>query len=277
MAAVLTERHGAVMVVTINRPERNNAIGGTFFRELLAAFEEADADDAVHAIVTVGAGRTYCTGMDLDDADDSALDKQTTDLLNDGVLGGDKGTGSLSPHRRLLEQFGIGRWTQRFAAVTTPSVAALNGAVGGGGLAIAVLQDFRIAAAGARIVPGFLSVGVAPEMGISYLLPRLVGWRAANRLLLTNPTLTSEEAAEIGLVDTVVAPERTLESAMDLAARIAELPTVAVQATKQLLRSSMWNSFDQQLETEYRTQLMLFGLPETRESIEALRRRVGRR
>lgn len=274
MAEILTERHGPVMVITINRPERGNAIGGGFFRELLAAFEEADADDAVRAIVTVGAGRTYCTGMDLDDATEEALSKPTYDFMNDDVVGGDKGTGSLSRDRRLLERHGIGRWTKRIAAVTTPSVAALNGAVGGGGLAIAVLQDFRIAAAGIRIVPGFLSVGVAPELGITWLLPRLIGWQAANRLLLTNPTLTSEEAAEIGLVDSVVAPERTLADAMELAERIAALPSVAVRATKQLLAESGANSFDEQLVTEYRTQLMLFGLPETRERVAELRRRI---
>ncbi|HEY1971279.1 MAG TPA: enoyl-CoA hydratase/isomerase family protein [Pseudonocardia sp.] len=274
MPDVTNERHGPIAVITLNRPEQRNSVSGTMLADLLRAFEEADADDAVRVIVTVGAGSTYCVGADLDHVTSGVLDKPATDLVNDDDLGGDKGTGPLSPHRRLLEQLGIGRWTQRMVAVTTPSVAAINGACGGGGLAIAVLQDFRIAAAGARIIPGFLSVGVGPEMGISYLLPRLIGWQPANRLLLTNPTLAAEEAHRIGLVDEVVPADRTLEEAMAYAERLAAQPPIAVRATKQLLRHSAWNSFDQQLQAEYHTQLMLFGLPETRVRVARLRDRI---
>ncbi len=279
MGDVLTERRGPVLLITLNRPHRANAIAGTVLRDLLAAFEDADADDDVRAIVTTGAGATFSVGADLDDVDSvigGGDPVEPADLLNDGVLGGDKGTGVPSRDRRRLEHLGIGRWTLRMAAVTTPTVAALNGATGGGGLALAVLHDFRIAAAGARLTPGFLGVGVAPEMGLTYFLPRLVGWQQANRLLLRNPVLAAPDAERIGLVDEVVPDGAVLDEALRLAGELAELPSLALRSTKRLLRTAADNTLEQQLEAEYHHQLMLFGLPETRDALERLQARLRR-
>lgn len=276
MADVLTERHGSTMLVRLNRPRRHNAVAGTMLRDLLVAFEEAAADDSVHVVVTTGAGATFCVGMDLEQID-GMTQRPAVDLLNDDELGGDKGTGALSRNRRLLEPRGIGRWTRRMVDMPKPTIAALNGVTAGGGLALAVLHDFRLAAAGARLTPGFLGVGVAPEMGLSYFLPRLIGWRGANHLLLRNPVLTAEQAVELGLVDQAVPDDRLLAEAMELADQLAALPTVAVQATKRLLHRSSANDLDRQLESEYQAQLMLFDLPETRSNIRALRDRVGGR
>ncbi|WP_084216365.1 enoyl-CoA hydratase/isomerase family protein [Pseudonocardia spinosispora] len=277
MADVLTERHGATLLVTLNRPESKNSVAGRMLAEILEAFTEAAEDDSIRVVVTTGAGSTYCVGMDLQEAD-GQLERAPVDVLNDDLIGGDKGIGSLSRNQRLLEPAGgIGRWTRRIAGMPKPTVAALNGVTAGGGLAFAVLQDFRVAAANARLTPGFLGVGVAPEMGMTYFLPRLLGWRAANQLLLRNPVLGAEEAAGLGLVDQVAPEGRALPEAMELAEQLARLPTVAMQATKQLLSRSAASDLDGQLAAEYQAQLTLFGLPETRTAIAELRARLGRR
>jgi 2-(1,2-epoxy-1,2-dihydrophenyl)acetyl-CoA isomerase len=142
-------------------------------------------------------------------------------------------------------------------------------------LAIALLHDFRVAAAGAKLATSFLQLGVGPELGMSYLLPRLVGWQVAADLLLRGRMVLAEEAAEIGLVNRVVPADRVLDEAMELAEELAALPSIAQQLTKRELRRSATSTFSEQLETEYRTQLSLFALQDHRAALEATRRRVG--
>jgi 2-(1,2-epoxy-1,2-dihydrophenyl)acetyl-CoA isomerase len=263
------ERLGAVTVMRINRPERRNAIGGTLLRELVEAFEAAEGDDEVRVVVTTGVGPTYCVGADLGELLDH-LGAPTREMLNGTSVGGDKGAPPLSPDQQLLERLGVGRWSQRMAACTKPSIAALNGATAGGGLALAVAQDFRVASADIAIRAGFLGVGVGPELGLSYLLPRLTGWPAARNILLRNRVVRAEEALRCGLIDEVAPAGAALDRALALAGELADQPAVAMRATNRLLRDSADNSWREQLEAEYRTQLLLFGLPATRAALEKL-------
>jgi enoyl-CoA hydratase/carnithine racemase len=270
------ERHGPVTVLRIDRAERHNSIGGSLLGELVEAFEDAERDDDVRAVVTTGSGPTFCVGVDLAElAEGLATGAPTYELLNGTTIGGDKGLPDQSVQQRMVEQLGVGRWAQRMAACTKPSIAALNGPAAGGGLAIAVTHDFRVCSSRASLKAGFAGVGVAPEMGLTWLLPRLVGWRAARDVLLRNRTIRAPEALELGLVDEVVAPDEVLGRALEMASELAAMPATALRLTKRLLAESADNSWDAQLAAEYRAQLLLFGLPVTRASLAALAAQVG--
>jgi enoyl-CoA hydratase/carnithine racemase len=281
---VVVERHGAVMLLRLNRPEHRNAIGGTLFRDLLEAVNEARDDDSVHVVVTTGEGGTYCVGADLSHLQ-QAQDFEPYELLTGGlempdgtVLGGETGLRPLSPGGRRTDFQGAGsRWTEQFWALEKPTIAALNGSAGGGGLAIALLHDFRIASSNAKLATSFLQLGVGPELGMSYLLPRMVGWSVATDMLLRGRMLTAQEAAEIGLVNEVVPAAQVLEKAMTLADELAARPTIAQQLTKRELRRAMTSTFAEQLELEYRTQLSLFALHDHATALDESRERVSQR
>ena len=283
MPDVVVERHGAVLLLRLNRPEQRNAIGGTLFRDLLAAVNEARDDDGVHVVVTTGAGSTYCVGADLSHLQ-HAQDYEPYELLTGGlempdgtVLGGETGLRPLSPGGRRTDFQGAGsRWTAEFWALEKPTIAAINGSAGGGGLAIALLHDFRIAAVNAKLATSFLQLGVGPELGMSYLLPRMVGWSVASDLLLRGRTLTAEEAADLGLVNEVAPADKVLDQAMSLAEELAARPSIAQQLTKRELRRAMTSTFSEQLELEYRTQLSLFALHDHAAALDESRERVSR-
>jgi enoyl-CoA hydratase/carnithine racemase len=271
------ERHGPVTVLRIDRAEKHNSIGGSLLGDLVRAFEDAEGDDDVRVVVTTGSGPTFCVGVDLTElAEGLASGAPTYDLLNGTTIGGDKGLPEQSIKQRMVEQLGVGRWAQRVAACTKPSIAALNGPAAGGGLAIAVSHDFRVCSSRGSLKAGFVGVGVAPEMGLTWLLPRLIGWRAARDVLLRNRTIRAAEALELGLVDEVVAPEEVLPRALELASELAAMPATALRLTKRLLTESAGNGWEAQLAAEYRAQALLFGLPETRASLAALAARIGR-
>lgn len=275
MDDLAVERHGTVTVLRIDRADRHNSIGGALLGQMADAFEDAERDDDVHVVVTTGSGPTFCVGVDLAElAEGLGSGAPTYELLTGTTIGGDKGLPEQSRRQRMVEQLGVGRWAQRMAACTKPSIAALNGPAAGGGLAIAVTHDFRVCSSRASLKAGFAGVGVAPEMGLTWLLPRLVGWRAARDVLLRNRTIRAAEALGLGLVDEVVAPEEVLPRALELAAELAAMPSTAQRLTKRLLSESADNSFDAQLAAEYRAQLLLFGLPETSTSLAALAAQV---
>jgi enoyl-CoA hydratase/carnithine racemase len=270
------ERHGPVAVLRIDRAERHNSIGGSLLGELVTAFEDVERDDGVRVVVTTASGPTFCVGIDLAElAEGLGSGAPTYELLTGTTIGGDKGLPEQSLQQRMVEQLGVGRWAQRMAACTKPSIAALNGPAAGGGLAIAVTHDFRVCSARASLKAGFVGVGVAPEMGLTWLLPRLIGWRAARDVLIRNRTIRAQEALDLGLVDEVVPAEHVLGRALELASELAAMPATALRLTKRLLAESAENSLDAQLAAEYRAQLLLFGLPETRASLAALAAQVS--
>jgi enoyl-CoA hydratase/carnithine racemase len=279
---VVAERHGSVLLLRLNRPEKRNAIGGTMFRDLLAGVREARDNDEIHVVVTTGEGSTYCVGADLSHLE-QARDYEPYELLTGGltmpdgtVLGGDTGLPTLSAAGRRTDFEGAGsRWTAEFWALEKPTIAAMNGSAGGGGLAIALLHDFRLVAADAKLATSFLQLGVGPELGMSFLLPRIVGWSVASDLLLRGRTLTADEAAELGLVNEVVPADQVLDAAMTLAEELAARPSIAQQLTKRELRRAMSSSFSEQLELEYRTQLSLFALHDHEAALDESRKHIG--
>lgn len=273
---VLAERHDGVLLLRLNRPHRRNAIAGTMLRDLADAFGEAAADDSVHVVVTTGAGSAFSVGADAADLDGESR-PSARELLAGTQVGGDKGLPPLTPHGRSLDDLGnAGRWTLRMWQLEKPTIAAVNGAAVGGGFGIALLHDILIAGESARLGTGFAPIGLTAELGISYLLPRLVGMAKAADLLFTGRLVGAAEARELGLVAEAVGDEQLLERTMELAARIAAMPPLGVQSSKRLLRKSMRNDLGEQLQAEHAAQLMLFDHPETHAALDRLASRHRR-
>jgi enoyl-CoA hydratase/carnithine racemase len=225
-------RDSGVAVVTLNRPERMNAWGGGLAAGFYAALDAAEADPAVRAVVLTGSGRAFCAGADMGDL--SSIETANTD----GDADISKMVGERHPH-----------------FVTTlrkPIIAAINGACAGIGLTQALMCDVRFAAAGAKFTTAFARRGLIAEYGISWILPRVVGWGAALDLLLTGRTFYADEAASLGMVKEVVAPEDLLPHAIayaeDIAANCA--PSSLAVIKQQVYGDTMTDVFEASTQAE---------------------------
>lgn len=224
MDTLRLERDEGVAVLTLTRPDRRNAMNDTMLmEELPAAIAELRDDDDVRAIVLTGEGQDFCAGADLID--------------NSGWSQTDP-TSAAEFVRRSCEP------AVRLAQLPQPTIAAVNGAAVGAGAGLAAACDFRIAASRARFNTPFVSFGIVPDFGLTWFLPRIVGYGRAFDILATCRTVGAMEAERIGLVDRVVDP--VLDAALELAHALARMPVAAVRATRGNLRSS----FDVDLETE---------------------------
>ncbi|CAM3174170.1 enoyl-CoA hydratase [Mycobacterium colombiense] len=190
-----------VAILTFNRPKRLNAWGPDISAGFYACVDRAEADPAVRVIVLTGAGKGFCAGADLGGA--GTIDEK----LGDGDTDVSQLVGDRHPHF--------------LTALRKPIIAAVNGACVGIGLTHALMCDVRFAAAGAKFATAFTRRGLIAEYGISWILPRLAGWGAAMDLLLSGRTFSAEEAAELGLVKEVVAPEQLMARAIEYADDIA--------------------------------------------------------
>jgi len=262
------EVDGGVACWRIDRPD-HNTIGGALLADLLEAAAEAAADDRVRVVVTVGGPEAWCVGADLDDLV-AHVGVPLDDLLHGSVVGGEKGLPPRTGAARRLDRLGIGRWVLAFRALEKPLVAAVEGAVAGGGLALLALHDVRIASETARFAAGFAAVGVGPEMGLSWFLPRLVGPGLAADLLLSGRRLSAAEAGTAGLVQRVVPPGRAEEEALAYAGRLAALAPLAAQATVAAVRQALERTVEQQLELEWRNQRDCFAAPDLAGRVRSL-------
>lgn len=225
--AVLFDKHDSgVAVLTLNRPDRMNAWGGGLAAAFYRCIDRAEADTDVRVIVLTGAGRAFCAGADMGDLD----------TIGGADAGGDTDVTTLvgERHPYFVTQ------------LRKPVIAAINGACAGIGLTQALMCDIRFAAAGAKFTTAFARRGLIAEYGISWILPRIVGWGAAQDLLLSGRTFYAEEAKELGLVSDVVAPDdllpRTLAYAQDMARNCA--PSSLAVIKRQLYDDALRNVHD---------------------------------
>jgi enoyl-CoA hydratase/carnithine racemase len=256
---------GHIEVWTFNRP-RHNAFGGTLLRELIEACGRVRNDDQIRAVITTGAGGSYAVGADLDRL--STLDGASMNATFHRSLVSDTGYGSASALIEALEEHGIGHWVLDWLRLDKPLIAAINGPAAGGGFSLALLHDLRVMAPGAFLTPGFTSIGLAPELGTSWLLPRLVGQSRATELLLLDPRISAEDALRTGLVHRV--DDDPIGAAVELAERLCAQPPAAVAATLRLLRTSGDTRLEDHLAREYRFQQILWESEEFRVRIAKL-------
>lgn len=273
MSEVKIERHGAVLMIRLCRPGGINAFAGTLCRDVAEAFDMAAADDDIRAVMTVGEGSTFCVGGDLKKVGGAFEERPSYEIHNSTVLA-DTGRAPQSQRQMQLDQLGIGHWVNRIFALEKPTVAALNGATAGGGAGLALLHDYRIAAEGINMTMAYLNIGLAPEHGMSFVLPRIVGPRIARDLFMRPNAISARQALELGVVDEVVSPDMLIESALKLATELASRPPHAMMLTKRLLRRSAESTMQQQLEAEYRAAIHCMDLPETREAVARTRARI---
>ncbi len=225
MDEILSTRRGAVLTITLNRPEVYNAFNRELQLALRAALESA-ADDAVRAVVVTGAGRGFCAGQDLREF--AELPGSIGDALEQ----------TYHPNVRLIR------------ALEKPVIAAINGPVAGAGLSFAAACDVRIASDAASFVPGFAGIGLVPDAGGTWFLYRLLGFARAFEWMSSNRRLTADEALALGLVSEVVPAGTFDERVTEIAGAWAELPTRAVALTKRLFESAHSATLEEQLALE---------------------------
>jgi enoyl-CoA hydratase/carnithine racemase len=223
-----------VLTITLNRPDRLNAFTGTMMNELIAAFDAADADDEVRAIIVTGAGRAFCAGADLSEgtktfdfaARADRPDKQGTPQRPDGGID--------YSHESVRD--GGGRVSLRIYECLKPVIAAINGAAVGVGATMLLPMDIRIASSDARFGFVFNRRGITPEACSSWFLPRAVGISQALEWTYSGRVFSAQEALEGRLVKQVVAPEELMNTARALAREIADNSApVSVALTRQML------------------------------------------
>lgn len=242
----------SVATITLNRPERLNALTFEVYAELRDTFRALDTEPGVRAIVITGAGRAFCTGGDVEDIIGALFARDP-----DGLLGFTRLTCDLILSIRQCRR---------------PVVAALNGTVAGAGAVIAAASDFRIAAENAKIAFLFSRVGLAgADMGAAWLLPRLVGLGHATELLMLGDFISAERAAQIGLYHRVVPGDRVMAEATDLATRLARGPSDALGVTKASLDQEASMDLVSALDAEARAQAACMQHPNFREAYEAFR------
>ncbi len=239
-----------VATITLNRPQRLNALTFQVYEELRDAFRALDTAPGVRAIVITGAGRAFCSGGDVEDIIGKLFERDADGLLTFTHL-----TCDLILAIRQCRR---------------PVVAALNGTVAGAGAVIAAACDFRIAAESAKIAFLFTRVGLSgADMGAAWLLPRLVGLGHATELLMTGDFCDARRAQEIGLYHRVVPQDQALPEARALAERLARGPSAALAVTKEALNREATMDLRAALESEATVQAELMRHPNFRESYEA--------
>jgi enoyl-CoA hydratase/carnithine racemase len=241
-----------VVVVTIDRAEAHNTMTDTFFRELEAVMLRLDREEGVRAVVLTGAGRTFCAGYDLADADE---------LASLGAVG------------MLDLQERAARAMNAVRAIRVPVIAAVNGAAAGGGLALALAADIRVGSPTAKFNAAFVRIGLSGgDLGTSWLLPRLIGPAAAAEFLYTARLMEAEEAERRGLLNRVVPAEELLDAALETAGLICGNSPAGVRLTKRALQANAEvSSYAAALELENRGQALLSRTEDMPEALAAVR------
>jgi enoyl-CoA hydratase/carnithine racemase len=272
MSDVDIDIDGGVATLTMTPGTEHNTVGGTLLNDLLEAAGELERDDNVRAVVTAATGPIWCASAHFDDLE-RFLGSSADEMLHNPGFAGAKGVPPASEQGRRFDRLGMGHWVLGWLRLGKPTIAALTGSVAGGGLALALLHDFRIAADDARFQTAFLSVGVGPEMALSWFLPRVVGLPAATDMLLRDRRLVAPEALAHNLVHEVVPAGEVLDRARALADELAAKAPLGVRAHVRALRASLGSSLTDQLELEWDNQRITLASDDARAAVQALRDR----
>jgi enoyl-CoA hydratase/carnithine racemase len=236
--------------ITLNRPERLNALTFEVYRELTDAFAALRTEEEVRAVVITGAGRAFCSGGDVHDIIGELFKRDMQGLLE---------------FTRMTCEL-----VHNIRALPKPVIASLNGTTAGAGACIALAADIRIATPAARIAFLFVRVGLSgADMGAAYLLPRVVGLAKATEMLYTGDFVSAEDAEKMGLYNRVVSADELRDATREMAERLAKGPTFALMMTKELLNRELNVDLDTALEWEAQAQSLCMQHPDYREAYEA--------
>lgn len=228
----------SVTTITLNRPDKLNAFSGTMREELLSALREAENDSRCRAVILTGAGRAFCAGGDVE------------------YMAGLQKKGDVAAFRKLLD---AGRdIVVQVATMPKPVVAMVNGVAAGAGCNLALACDYRIASEHAKLGETFVKIGIHPDWGGTWFLPRLVGRSAAFELLASGRIVNADEALRLGMVDRVVPADALLAETETFTRALASAPPVAIAGIKRALTASGQNDLRSQVELESEHQVRCF-------------------
>lgn len=249
---IKTEILGGVLKITLNRPEKFNSLNAEMMKQLQAALDNAASDKLIRAVYLTGEGKAFCAGQDLSD-------------LNMGAAAD-------SVEKAVRQQYNP--IVLKLRALEKPVVCAVNGVAAGAGASLALACDIVIAATSVAFVQAFSKIGLVPDCGGTYFLPRLVGVGKASALMMLGEKVSATDAEKMGMIYKVVEDDQLHEVAMATAKTLAEMPTIGLGLTKRLLNSSMNNSIEQQLESEAVTQAKAASTLDFKEGVAAF---IGKR
>lgn len=227
MNYIQTEKKGNVLSVKLNRPDKFNSFNRDMALQLIQVLDEAEKDASVRAIVLTGEGKAFCAGQDLAEA---------LDPNGPGI-------------KRIVEEH-YNPIILRIRNIEKPFIAYVNGVAAGAGANIALACDIVCAAKSASFIQAFSKIGLIPDSGGTFTLPRLIGMQMASALMITGDKLSAEEAKQFGLVYKVFEGETAWNEVMTFVENIAAMPTKAIGFTKRLLNQSYSNTLQQQLKAE---------------------------
>ena len=247
---LLYEVKDGIATLTLNRPERLNALGDTLRDDLQDAVTRASSDPEVRVVIVTGAGRGFCSGGDV-----KAMSERK-----------ESGAG-----RPLMEKVAPGRdlTVQALRETPKPVIAAVNGAAAGAGCNLALCCDIRLASTAAKFSQAFVKRGLHPDWGGTYFLPRIVGTAKACELIFTGEVIDAQEALRLGIVSSVHAPEELMPAALALARKFADGPPIAIRLAKRAIYHNLECDLRQALEFETFAQNICFETEDAREGIRA--------
>lgn len=228
---LLAERRGKIAVITLHRPDDANCLNWQMATELASAAARCDADNSVRAVVLTASGRFFCAGGDVKGMAGFGDDTPTT-------------------MKRMADE--LHRAISTFSRMKAPLIVAVNGAAAGAGFSLAVTGDIVIASEPSTFAMAYTAVGLSPDGSSSYFLPRLIGLRRTQELMLTNRKLSASEALDWGVVTSVVPADKLKETALQVAERCASGSVESNSVVKKLLLDTFGNSLETQMEIEGR-------------------------
>ena len=251
---VLYAEQGNIAIITLNRPQALNSFTPQMHHDLWAALDKAEANRAIRAVVFTGAGRGFCAGADL-----AGFDLTTG---ADGVARGD-------PSKTIEAHFNP--TARRLQNLRMPTVAAVNGVAAGAGASFVFGCDVAIASPSATFIQAFSKIGLIPDAGSTWFLPQRIGLARATAIAMTGDKISAARAKDWGMIWEVVegGADDCLAAAIAMAQRLAAMPTVALVATRHILRDSTTRTFNQQLDVERDTQSMMGKTQDHSEGVKA--------
>jgi 2-(1,2-epoxy-1,2-dihydrophenyl)acetyl-CoA isomerase len=242
--------HDGVGLIQLNRPEKMNAIGALTRKQLGEAIKQAESDEAVRVVVLTGSGRAFCSGADVTE------------------MGGDGGMRTPADVGNVLRNEYMPMLT-RLRTMPKPVIAAMNGPAVGIGASYALACDIRIATPEAYLLEAFVNIGLAPDGGVSWLLPRLAGTGIAYEMFFTGKPLQAVDAHRLGLINRIVPAEKLEAEVRELASQLASQPRQAMAAAKRAVNHALESSYEEALEFESYLQEAQAASPEFAEGVQA--------
>ena len=240
------EKIGAIGKITLNRPDKYNAFVRGMALELQKKLDECSSDETIRCIIISGSGKAFCAGQDLIEATD--------------------------PNGPAIEEIVRQHYNpivKKIREIKTPVIAAVNGVAAGAGANVALACDIVVAAKSASFIQAFSKIGLIPDSGGTYFLPRLIGIQKAAALMMTGEAVSAEKAETLGMIYAVYEDSEFETSAMKLADTISSMPTKGLGYTKKLLSQTFNNSLEDQLSLEAETQALSASSKDHQEGIKA--------